>query len=490
MSKWAPDNIRDVGESVGFNHLDDELITAVASAVESILSTVIEKALVLVQASGRSALTTRDIGNALQVLGVEPLYGYESTRRLRFGEAFIGSGHPIYYVEDEEMDLEKLINAPLPKVPRPMALTGHYTALEGVQPTIPQNPTTAESLMQVIGPKLPGANASGLALTDDVTVRPRVHHVVSEEHQQYFERVAAALLDPDDEHTRRAALSSVRFESGLHQLVPYFVQFIGEKVTHNLRDVFVLTQVMHLAAALMVNNNLHFEPYAGFIVPPILTCVVSRRLGNDATPLATFALRALGSSILGLICWKFSAISPTLRPRLVRAFLKIFLNPNATVGMQYGAMKGMHDVGGPESIRTFILPNLKEYGNLLLINYRTPEEDQERGVHERENHEGENGNHDSNDDLRPESGMVMKAILEALLTLENKNDLRPLRINAAQQPLTNGHSTTGAGQNDAEEELLRTRLQEKLGPVIGSRVYALGRPRLNEVILSDDWMPN
>ena len=66
-------------------------------------------------------------------------------------------------VEDEELDFEKLINAPLPKVPREITFTGkfprldtivfglnsltdsilpaHWLAVEGVQPSIPQNPT-------------------------------------------------------------------------------------------------------------------------------------------------------------------------------------------------------------------------------------------------------------------------------------------------------------------------------------------------------------
>jgi hypothetical protein len=38
----------------------------------------------------------------------------------------LGPGQPLFYIEDEEVDFEKLINAPLPKVPRDMTFTGVY----------------------------------------------------------------------------------------------------------------------------------------------------------------------------------------------------------------------------------------------------------------------------------------------------------------------------------------------------------------------------
>ena len=86
---------------------------------------VIVEAMRFMHAGKRTVLGTQDISQALRVLDVEPLYGYESTRPLRFGEASLGPGQPLFYIEDEEVDFEKLINAPLPKVPRDVAFTGN-----------------------------------------------------------------------------------------------------------------------------------------------------------------------------------------------------------------------------------------------------------------------------------------------------------------------------------------------------------------------------
>ena len=142
-------------------------------------------------------------------------------------------------------------------------IIAHWLAVEGVQPSIPQNPTAIESRNQDLFSKGPGAKPHMAALTgaSDTAVKPLVKHHVSKELLLYFERVCNAVLDENNEPLRTAAFSSLRSDPGLHQLVPYFVQFIAEKVTHHMRSIFILTQMMLLILALLDNPDLYFDPY-------------------------------------------------------------------------------------------------------------------------------------------------------------------------------------------------------------------------------------
>lgn len=125
---WNPENVRDVAESVGISSLSDDAQRTLTQDVEYRVGQVIVEALRFMRAARRTTLTVQDISCALRVLNVEPLYGYDSLRPLHYGEASL-SGQQLFYLEDEEVDFEKLINAPLPKVPRDMTFTGVLASL-------------------------------------------------------------------------------------------------------------------------------------------------------------------------------------------------------------------------------------------------------------------------------------------------------------------------------------------------------------------------
>jgi transcription initiation factor TFIID subunit 6 len=96
--------------------------------------------------SRRTRLKVEDVDQALRVRNLEPLWGFNSTSTavasLPFKKTVTPSG-TVYHVEDEEVDLTKVLKTELPSVPRDISFTAHWLAIEGVQPLIKENPTPA-----------------------------------------------------------------------------------------------------------------------------------------------------------------------------------------------------------------------------------------------------------------------------------------------------------------------------------------------------------
>lgn len=364
--------------------------------------------------------------------------------------------------------------------------TAHWLAVEGVQPSIPQNPTSAESRAQELIPKGPGANPalSALAGNDNLAFHPAVKQIISKELVLYFDKIQAAVLDdsPDEEtaRLREAALESVRTDPGLHQLVPYFANFIANQVTHRLDDTFTLRMMMELTAALVDNPHLFLDPYAGPLSAPVLTALMSRKIGGGGggtaaangsngngssmdvdgavaapPPLpsdpihAQFLLREFAASLLGRIATKYTRANKHLRSKLTRTCLKYLLDPTKPPAVLYGALNGLAAAGGPEAFRVLVLPNLKSFDVAVLQPL------QERAA---------------------SAGGTAAVEFEALVGAIVKNTLA-LADHDPAVPNGGGDGMTTASLDESE-------LVDFLGPIVGSRLAALGDHKLNRIVIA------
>lgn len=361
---WSPsDTVKDVAETLGISNLPDEVAKSLAMDIEYRIHEIIEQALKFMRHSKKTTLTTAHISQALKVLNVEPLYGYESRAPLLYREAMVGPGQTLYYIDDDEdVDFEKIINQPLPKVPRAVSFTAHWLAIEGVQPAIPQNPQPSD--VKAMPPQIRGSqtNHSITAISQDMEVKPLVKHVISKELQLYFDRMVDALVVKDDEQLRNSALSSLRHDPGLHQLIPYFVQFVQEKVSQNLKsNLNTLDTLLEVVDALLTNPTIFIEPYVHHLMPSVLTLLLAKRIGpKDQIGNDSYSIRSKSASLLKKICDKYGDTYHTLKPRVTRTLLKGFMDPSKPAGALYGSIEGIKALGG-EIVRVVILGNIKPW---------------------------------------------------------------------------------------------------------------------------------
>ena len=241
----------------------------------------------------RTTMTTADIDQAFRVLNIEPLYGHAPSNPPAFRRALpfphVQSSGAVYFVEDEELDFDRVLREEKIALPKGVNWTAHWLAVEGIQPLIPENPpaiprdpelATADAAKAADGAAVQQANGiNPLSAQNQATKRQEqqqqqqqqlVKQVLSRELQLYYTRLTTSLLPPSSDFAKRtAALASLRHDAGLQALLPYLIRWVGEGVVSALKegvqtenDGRVLEVMLDVISALLENNTLFVEPYA------------------------------------------------------------------------------------------------------------------------------------------------------------------------------------------------------------------------------------
>lgn len=232
----------------------------------------------------RTTITTSDVDQALRVLNIEPLYGHNPhnppvfRRALPFPNA--ANVGPVYFVDDEEIDFDRVLREEKITLPKGVSWTAHWLAVEGVQPLIPENPPAipkdvdqeiTKSPPQANGafPLTPPSESRSTVKKQQQQQQQLVKQVLSRELQLYYTRLTASLLPPTADSTKRtAALASLRNDAGLQALLPYLIRWVGEGVVTALKegaqteaDGRSLEVLLDVVSAILENNTLFIEPY-------------------------------------------------------------------------------------------------------------------------------------------------------------------------------------------------------------------------------------
>lgn len=305
----------------------------------------------------------------------QPAYGLSRRDPLRFLRA---AGHPdVYYLEDKDMSMEELIEGPMP---RPLVETNvvvHWLAVEGTQPKIPENeplPSTRRGKRNKVGKDAGGrvTKTKGIESSEEDYVRklvPPMKHLVTAEMQEYMEGVISIVKGSNAEKID-AAIASLRSDPGLHPLLPYFSQWLSDGMSKNLKNIERLTNLLRVSHALLQNKLLNAEPYLHQFMPPLLTCMVAKRIGAHPAE-DHWTVRAMAADVVAAAVSKFGLKYPNLQSRITTTLLKALLDPSKPLTTHYGAIVGLSALGGTV-VREILLPHCKAYLAVLLDELTSP----------------------------------------------------------------------------------------------------------------------
>jgi len=260
------------------------------------------------------------------------------------------------------VNLNSYIQSEMPMAcPREPGLAMHWLSVDGVQPMIPMNVAIARGAA-VVGCEDDygdGDEYNGRRSEGEVNVRQLMPHVLSEELRTYFMKISLAIEDylGDDSKSPKvtlgSAVSSVRNDSGIQELVPFFVKFITQQIYVNLDRTDDLRILLAFVNAMMDNVHLHLELHLHQIFPSILTCVIARRLSRNVYD-DHWSLRMEAAALLFKACNKYPEYT-TLKSRVIKAYVEA-LAADRPLPSQFGGVVGITSFG-PLAVEAFLIPS-------------------------------------------------------------------------------------------------------------------------------------
>lgn len=395
FSAISAESVKTVGESANVARLTEDTLSCLADDATYRLKEIIQESLKFSTHRKSRTLTCGDVDSALRSKNIEPLYGFVAEEFIPFRFAS-GGGRELHFVEDKEIDLSELINNPLPKIPYDTAVKAHWLAIDGVQPSIPENPAPEQTtLLDVLNkteskPVAPGSaplksslvpannplkNATqennskekkrGNGEPSKVDLKPRFTHELSVEQQLYYKEITEAAVG-SSEARRAEALQSLSTDPGLSQMLPRFSTFVSEGVRVNVvqNNLALLIYLMRMVKALMDNSTLNLEKYLHEMIPAVMTCIVSRQLCTRPDVDNHWALRDYAARLMAQVCRSFSTSTNLIQPRITATFCKCLHDDKSSLAARYGSVAGLAELGSVV-IQSLVLPRLEFEGTRI-----------------------------------------------------------------------------------------------------------------------------
>lgn len=322
----------------------------------------------------RNRLSLADIDHSLKIRNIEPQYGFLNKEFIPFRFAS-GGGRELHFQEEKELDLNDVLTSNAPKAPLEVSLRAHWLCVDGVQPTIPENPPPLSKDVQAqesVNPikKLektdlkdtsgkPAIKAHKLKTHETVHIKQLAQHELSVEQQLYYKEITEACVGAD-EGRRAEALQSLSCDPGIHEMLPRMCTFIAEGVKVNVvqNNLAILIYLMRMVRALLDNPALYLEKYLHELIPSVSTCIVSKQLCQRPEVDNHWALRDFAAKLMAQICKNFNTSTNNLQTRVTRLFSTALQNDKVPLSSLYGAIEGLSELGH-EVIKVFIIPRLK-----------------------------------------------------------------------------------------------------------------------------------
>ena len=359
--------------------------------VETHLTSIIANSISIARHSKRRRCSTNQSTSSSSLIATPTIHASDVLAALKINGTPIDLPTNAGYTNNQPVDLNDFLEKesdPQIDTPSELGMVMHWLAVEGKQPTTPLNPVMVVAHNAASDGVSDGANTNVEVETvptpsthpnqqlsiqethhnekstnnnNNVTIRNLLPRLLSEELQLYFTRITLALQKEDDTHAQDAALSRLRYDSGIQELIPFFLNFLTPTSNTQISNVNQSLLRMHCVNNIVQNSNLHLELYLEKIVPLVLNCIVPKKLSwNDYDH---WKLRDVASSVLLSLWTTFGEKYTSFQSSVIRVLVQAMMmttKGGSSVESRYGALVALSGLG-PKVVDAVVLPCIGQF---------------------------------------------------------------------------------------------------------------------------------
>lgn len=221
----------------------------------------------------------------------------------------------------------------------------HWLAIEGVQPSIPQNPPMMEIARFSEGalPLIPEAKKCKLELS--LQEKEEVC-VPEDEVQKLYDVTTAAVLSPPGGRDERdigsleLMLENFFKQKAARQLEGKVTDFLSDQVKKNLSNAPLLERLVVFMDKFVLAPSASANSHASKFIPALLSCIITKNIGG-ADGCSHFEIRSRAAKVLSNMCKKNGQKE---NKKIIKTLLHTLEDPQKSLPAYYGAMVALYSI--------------------------------------------------------------------------------------------------------------------------------------------------
>lgn len=325
--------LNNVVESINLPAVSPETAKIVLPTVDMQIRKVIQQAYKFYKHSKTRYMTVDDINLSLSLNKVERVYGINACTSSSLSSSSSSASFSNF---NTKIKTAEMVVMPTLSLPLQADVSLHWLAVDGIQPTIPENPT--------------------IRVADELNNLPESIEPMK---RHFYQRVTSTLL-ACDALTLREVYTALKSDHGMQELLPNISHFIYHNIksTKNITLLLVLNKAIY---TLTSNPSIKMHFYLQQLVPAILSCIIRPKLGSSSSVSTSdgnddhWTLRMYAANLIAFIIRKYSHHFPDLQARVCKTYLTSLEEVDLSLKTLYGCIYGLYALGHAV-IKSLLLP--------------------------------------------------------------------------------------------------------------------------------------